>query len=44
MVNKNSQIKWNKLLHEDLEELLKEKAAMPINESLKKNKNSGSGP
>jgi hypothetical protein len=27
MSNKNSQVKWNKLLHEDLEELLKEKAA-----------------
>ena len=28
--NKNSQIKWNKLLNEDLEELLKEKASLPL--------------
>lgn len=36
MGNKNSSVKWDMLLHEDLEELLKEKAAIPIdNKKLK---------
>lgn len=38
--NKNSQIKWSKLLHEDLEELLKQKIIVHM-ETLKKAKTEG---
>lgn len=40
--NKNSHVKWSKLLHEDLEELLRLKAEVPIEK--KKGANNGDNP